>query len=202
MSAEPTTPLRQRPAGTVGRTRDLGRDTKILEAALDLISEQGPGAISMEAIAARAGVGKSTVYRRWGRLSDLLADAVDTITFASAPPTTGEVRNDLVEGIIAASGCMDPRRQRIISALLSTGPDQTELVDALRVRFIDATAAAMRVAVHEPIESDWPRASVDLAVVVGLLTSLPQITGHPIDRTDFERIVDEALLPLLAHRSR
>lgn len=203
MTAESTTtPQRQRPAGTVGRTRDLGRDTKILEAALDLISEQGTKAISMEAVAARAGVGKSTVYRRWGSLPDLLADAVDTITFASAAPATGDVREDLVEGIIAASGCMDPRRQRIISALLSTGLDQTELVDALRIRFIDATAAAMRVAVHEPTDPEWPKASIELAVVVGLLTGLPHITGHPIDRADFERIVDEALLPLLSHRFR
>lgn len=201
MTAEPATPLRQRPAGTVGRTRDLGRDTKILDATLDLISEQGPRAISMEAIAARAGVGKSTVYRRWGSLPDLLADAVDTITFSSAPVATGSTRGDLIEGIIAASGCMDPRRQRVISALLGSGLDQTELVDALRTRFIDATAAAMRSAVREPADSDWPKGSIDLAVVVGLLTSLPQITGHPIDRADFERIVDEAVLPLLAHRA-
>ncbi|MGW6128717.1 TetR/AcrR family transcriptional regulator [Cellulomonas sp. NPDC055163] len=200
-AAEPIAPQRQRPAGTVGRTRDLGRDTQILEAALDLISEQGPTAISMEAVAARAGVGKSTVYRRWGTLTDLLADAVDTITFASAAPVTGNLRDDLVEGIIAASGCMDPRRQRIISALLSTGLDQTELVDALRIRFIDATAAAMRVAAHDPADPEWPKGSIDLAVVVGLLTGLPHITGHPIDRADFERIVDEALLPLLSRRS-
>ncbi|TVU64861.1 TetR/AcrR family transcriptional regulator [Paenarthrobacter nitroguajacolicus] len=201
MTVDPIAPLRQRPAGNVGRTRDLGRDTKILDAALDLVSEQGRGAVSMEAIAARAGVSKSTVYRRWGNLADLLADAVDTITFASAPAATGNVRDDLVEGIIAASGCMDPRRQRIISALLSTGIDQAELVEALRIRFIDATAAAMKVAVQEQTDTEWPKASIELAVVIGLLTGLPHITGHPIDRADFERIVDDALLPLLAHRS-
>lgn len=200
--SDPTAPLRQRPAGSGGRTRDLGRDTKILEAALDLVSEHGSRAISMEAIAARAGVAKSTVYRRWGNLADLLADAVDTITFTNAPAATGNVRDDLVEGIIVASGCMDPRRQGIIGALLGSGTDQTELVEALRVRFIDATAAAMRAVVRAPEDSAWPKESIDLAVVVGLLTSLPQITGHPIDRTDFERIVDEAVLPLLAHRSR
>jgi len=50
------------------------------------------------------------------------------------------------------------------------------------------------------MDSEWPKASIDLAVVVGLLTSLPQISGHSIDRADFERIIDEALLPLLSHR--
>ncbi|MET1153495.1 TetR family transcriptional regulator [Arthrobacter sp.] len=230
MKPEPSTPLRQRPAGTVGRVRDLGRDTRILEAALDLISEQGPSAISMEAVAARAGVGKSTVYRRWGSLPDLLADAVDTITFPATPPVSRRgLREDLIEGIIAASGCMDTRRQRIISALLNTSKDQTELVEALRVRFINAIAAAIAAAVETPRENQgdpseqtghigqdghagdalhagkvtnppWPYASIDLAVVIGLLTSLPHITARPLERADFERIVDEVLLPLWASR--
>jgi AcrR family transcriptional regulator len=230
MTPEPFTPLRQRPAGSVGRARDLGRDTKILEAVLDLISEQGPSAISMESVAARAGVGKSTVYRRWASLPDLLADAVDTITFPDTPSAPkGNLRDDLVENIIAASGCMDPRRQRILGALLNTGDDQTELVEALRVRFINSIAAAMAAAVEAsrtdqddgpeqtgPIDTgaqdgdalhvsdaagpSWAEASIDLAVVIGLLTSLPHITARPLERADFERIVDEVLLPLWASR--
>lgn len=230
MSPEPFTPLRQRPAGSVGRARDLGRDQQILEAVLDLISEQGPSAISMESVAARARVGKSTVYRRWASLPDLLADAVDTITFPDASPApNGNLRDDLIEGIIAASGCMEPRRQRILGALLNTGYDQTELVEALRVRFINSIATAMAAAVEasrddqndrpektEPIDQgthagdalhvsdaidpSWPDASIDLAVVIGLLTSLPHITARPLERADFERIVDEVLLPLWASR--
>jgi len=80
--------------------------------------------------------------------------------------------------------------------------DQTELVRALRNRFINATAAAMRVAVPEQADPEWPIGSIELAAVIGLLTGLPHITGHPIDHADFERIVDEALLPLLARHSR
>jgi AcrR family transcriptional regulator len=213
-----------------GRSRDLGRDTQILEAVLNLISEQGPSAISMEAVAARARVGKSTVYRRWKGLPDLLADAVDTITFPATPPASkGELREDLIGGIIAASGCMDTRRQRIISALLNTGDDQSELVEALRARFINAIAAAIAAAIQSPRDEhsdpseqteqnghdahpgdplhagkmtspQWPHASIDLAVVIGLLTSLPHITARPLERADFERIVDEVLLPLWASR--
>lgn len=223
MSTESSAPLRQRPAGSVGRARDTGRDSRILSAVLDLVSEQGTGAISMEAVAARAGVAKSTVYRRWRSLPDLLADAVDTITFPgthSAP--TGNLRDDLVEGIIAASGCMDSRRQRTISALLNTGRDQAELVEALRVRFVNAIAAAMAAAVRtsgdEQLGSDadageadqsgaeaaaqWPAGSMDLAVVIGLLTSLPHITGRALDHAEFERIVDEVLIPLWDSRRR
>jgi AcrR family transcriptional regulator len=206
MSTESPTSFRQRPAGTVGRARDVGRDARILEAVLDLVSEQGTGAISMEAVAARAGVAKSTVYRRWGSLPDLLADAVDTITFPGGRRAlTGNVRDDLVDGIVTASGCMDARRQRILSALLNTGKDQAELVEALRSRFVGAIAAAMAAAVQtagtehdtgEVSQVQWPDGSMDLAVVIGLLTSLPHITGRALDHADFERIVDQVLLPL------
>ncbi len=82
--------LRQKPAGTVGRARDAGRDKLIQEAALALLSELGPEAVSMAAVAARAGVGKATVYRRWSTLADLIADATDTWSFQ--PCRTGTTR--------------------------------------------------------------------------------------------------------------
>lgn len=112
-----------------------------------------------------------------------------------------------------------------LPSLLNTGDDQSELFEALRVRFINAIAAAMAAAVQTPrddqgdpseqterighagdplagkvTDPQWPHASIDLAVVVGLLTSLPHITDRPLERADFERIVDEVLLPLWASR--
>ena len=44
-------------------------------------------------------------------------------------------------------------------------------------------------------------AEIDLAVVVGLLMSLPHVTQRPLERADFERIVDEVLLPLWSTRA-
>jgi hypothetical protein len=120
---------------------------------------------------------------------------------------------------------MDSRRQRIISALLNTGDDQSELGEALRVRFINAIAAAVQTprdeqsdpserteqSAHDAHPGDpldagtvtnpqWHHASIDLAAIIGLLTSLPRITARPLERADFERIVDEVLLPLWASR--
>ncbi|WP_344203158.1 TetR/AcrR family transcriptional regulator [Aeromicrobium alkaliterrae] len=218
MNAETPAHVRQRPAGSVGRSRDAGRDQLILDAVLDLLSEQGPGGLTMEAVAARAGVGKSTVYRRWSHMNDLLADVVDTITFPTGPRTpTGSLRDDLVEGLIGASGCMDARRQQVISALLNSGRHDAELVDALRGRFIEAIARAIAMAVTAADlvdagdvvasrttaggELPWPFTEMDLATVIGLLTSLPHVTGRPLSRGDFDRIVDDVLLPLLGSRA-
>ncbi|MEV8373239.1 hypothetical protein AB0P21_10915 [Kribbella sp. NPDC056861] len=65
----------------------------------------------------------------------------------------------------------------------------------------DADAGEANQASAE-LATQWPNGSMDLAVVIGLLTSLPHITGRPLDHADFERIVDEALIPLWDSRRR
>ncbi|MCD2174984.1 TetR/AcrR family transcriptional regulator [Rhizobium sp. C4] len=202
--------LRQKPAGTVGRSRDAGRDKLIQEAALALLSELGPEAVSMEAVAARAGVGKATIYRRWSTLADLIADATDTLVFpaVSNRDHPGLLRDDLIDSLVDATGCLDPHRQRLIATVLEASLRGTNSVAGLRTRFIQCVRTAMEGAIERAVsrgelEVDNPNAgglggeSVLLAVAVGLMVNFPHITGRPLGLSEFERIVDEALLPLL-----
>ena len=63
-----------------GRPRSARADEAIIEAVLDLLAEGTPfDALSIEAVAARAGVGKATIYRRWSNKEALLFDAVRTV---------------------------------------------------------------------------------------------------------------------------
>lgn len=68
----------------------------ILSAALDVLGEVGYGGLTIEAVAARAGVGKSTVYRHWDGKLDLVEDAIRNLKPALAWPTTGTVRERIV----------------------------------------------------------------------------------------------------------
>lgn len=88
---------RNDPAGkpAPGRPRDTGATGRILRAALDLGDELGFAALTVEGIAARAGVGKTTIYRRWPNVWALLADAVmaeasDVAPIADDRPTARE----------------------------------------------------------------------------------------------------------------
>jgi AcrR family transcriptional regulator len=63
-----------------GRPRDAGAREAILDATLELIAERGFHATTMDAIAARAGVGKNTIYRRWSAKDDLIIDAFSHFT--------------------------------------------------------------------------------------------------------------------------
>jgi AcrR family transcriptional regulator len=79
-----------------GRPRSAEADRRILDAALLLLGEQGFAEMSVEAVAARAGVGKATIYRRWPSKEALVAAAIATLRPELAPVDTGNVRDDLV----------------------------------------------------------------------------------------------------------
>jgi AcrR family transcriptional regulator len=99
---EPTGALR--PAGQPGaaaprrrgRPRDPEADVRILDAAAQLILERGYDSMTVDEVAARAHVGKATVYRRWARKEDLAVAAMSQLYDAEmALPDTGSIRDDL-----------------------------------------------------------------------------------------------------------
>ena len=69
----PLAPVSSRPPG---RPRDPEVDRSILKATIELLADDGFGGLSIEAVAARAGVGKTTVYRRWPSKTPLVVDAL------------------------------------------------------------------------------------------------------------------------------
>ncbi len=79
-----------RTAGRAGRPRDDVAEQAILEAVVALLGEQGYAGTTIAAVAARAGVGKPTVYRRWSSKSELVVDAVVRL----APPITARRSGD------------------------------------------------------------------------------------------------------------
>ncbi|HEX3622189.1 MAG TPA: TetR/AcrR family transcriptional regulator [Acidimicrobiales bacterium] len=68
----------------------------ILSAALDVLGDVGYGGLTVEAVAAHAGVGKSTVYRHWCGKLELVEDAIRNLKAAVAWPTAGTVRERVV----------------------------------------------------------------------------------------------------------
>ena len=74
-----------------GRPRDPRADQAILQAALELFTEHGHAGTSIEQIARRAGVGKLTVYRRWGSKDELIAAAVESARGEIPSPATDEL---------------------------------------------------------------------------------------------------------------
>jgi AcrR family transcriptional regulator len=140
-TAERPADVDQRPVPDVprrGRPRDARCDGAILQATLDLLAEGGAGGLSIDGVAARAGVGKATIYRRWTSKEALLLDALGTDTAELANPDTGSLRGDLdlyfeamIERLrdsegsdvlphLIAAACYDPEVRTSLDAYLNT----------------------------------------------------------------------------------
>src|SRR5215212_2222443 len=83
----------------VGRPRSAQAHQAILEATLELVAKEGIQGASMEAIAARAGVGKTTIYRRWASKEALILAALREFFTEPHLIDTGNLRADLVTGL-------------------------------------------------------------------------------------------------------
>ncbi|TMC68275.1 MAG: TetR/AcrR family transcriptional regulator [Chloroflexi bacterium] len=93
MSSRSASNSKRRPGGRSARIRQA-----VLDAAFAELGEKGYGGLSIEAVALRSGVAKTTVYRRWPTRDELVADALDSRSDRNEPvPDTGSLRGDLKE---------------------------------------------------------------------------------------------------------
>ncbi|GAB92412.1 TetR/AcrR family transcriptional regulator [Gordonia rhizosphera] len=127
----------QQPTRGRGRPRDPVLDERILRATRALVAEVGYHRVSMESIAARAGVGKATLYRRWPTKADVITDAFRSELAAPPTPDTGSVPHDALDHLRELVHTLtllgDP--SVVAGALAERGEaGQTELRELLAVR--------------------------------------------------------------------
>jgi AcrR family transcriptional regulator len=79
-----------------GRPRDARADQAILDAAGAVLAEHGPGGFTVDAVAARAGCGKATIYRRWPSRAHLMLETTQQAGVHLDDPDTGSVGEDLI----------------------------------------------------------------------------------------------------------
>ena len=120
-----------------GRPRSEQARLAILRSTLKLLGKNGFSELTIESVAAHAGVGKATVYRWWSNKAALIADA-----FASSAtrklhfPDTGSVRTDMSQQMRQLIKVFCSRRGRIVSAILGGGQSDRDLITAFRERFL------------------------------------------------------------------
>jgi TetR/AcrR family transcriptional regulator, regulator of autoinduction and epiphytic fitness len=107
--------------------------TVILSAALDLLGEAGYGGLTIEAVAARAGVGKSTVYRHWSGKLELVEDAIRTLKAGITVPPAGSVRERLTDVLRQIAENMAASTwSACLPAIIDAAERDPEVLDILR----------------------------------------------------------------------
>lgn len=120
-----------------GRPRSEQAHSAILRSTLKLLGQNGFSELTIESVAAHAGVGKATVYRWWPNKAALIADAFAGSTTRKLHfPDTGSVRSDMSQQMRQLIKIFCSRRGRIVSAILGGGQSDRDLIAAFRERFL------------------------------------------------------------------
>jgi AcrR family transcriptional regulator len=189
-----------------GRPRSERADKAIIEATLDLLAEEGGVAgVSIEAVAARAGVGKTTIYRRWPNKEALIIDALAALKAPFPEPRGASVRDDLVALARAfVADKTDKKRVDCYWSVLNSSERYPELMARFTREIIEPRRECMRQVLRRGVATGELRPDLDVELALWLFTGSmahrARSSGTDPVPDDFaERVVD-ALLAGLAPR--
>ena len=195
----PETPVR---TGRGGRPRDPSRDDVIRAAILRLLGEVGYGALTMDAVASEAGVGKATIYRRWRTKQELVIDTVSELNRSwTVDADTGSLEGDLRQLVHRMVEMMDSPVGMATRSLLAAMQHEPALIEAFR----EGPMAVWRRAYADM----WARAQARGEVGPGMPQSIPAevstallvqrwlVTREPVDTAYADAVLETVVLPLV-----
>jgi AcrR family transcriptional regulator len=184
-----------------GRSRDPEVDEAIMTAAMDLLAEIGYARLTMDQVAARARVGKASLYLRWPNKVALVAESLQRRSAVGPDvPDTGSLREDM-RTFLRALLRSKTVAQRAVAAVTGEIASNPELAKAWRQGVAGTLFASTRTIVERAIaRGELPAASdVDLLTMlpVTLLQNWRQAYEYSPDDAVIERIVTQFFTPAL-----
>jgi AcrR family transcriptional regulator len=190
-----------------GRPRDRAAHAAILQAAIDATREVGYDALAIDAVAARAGVGKATIYRYWTSKEALLAEAVEAIVRSAPVADTGSVEQDLM--ILMRSTMrmyQDPATPPLLSGFIAAMARSPVIAARIRNGFVGVRRAAMREALERGMKRGEidANANVDLALdlLAGSMLWRSLMNGEAINESYTREVVRRVLSAFAAAPQR
>ena len=134
---------------TPGRPRSVKSHQAILKATLELLGDVGFDRMSIEAVANRAGVGKTTIYRRYSSKAELVADAIESIRQDVVIPNTGNLRQDLDELIESAARItLTPLGKQTVATIISSATSNSQFAQIYQTKYLQPRKKAFAVVIE------------------------------------------------------
>jgi AcrR family transcriptional regulator len=188
---ETTERLTPRPPG---RPRSERAEKAIIEATLDLlIEEAGVAGVTIEAVAARAGVGKTTIYRRWANKEALIVDALATLK-APVPPLAGVTARDDLIALTQAIRPPGDRRFDCVWNILGGAAKHPELVRKFQQDVLEPRREVFRGVLRRGVASGEFRGDLDIEVAEAIILGAMTLRARSLDR---DRAMPEDFAPRL-----
>lgn len=154
----------------VGRPRDSRVDQEILAAALSVLADEGFDRFTVEEVAARSGVAKTSIYRRYPTRDDLLLGSLESLNDdLSARSSVGSARDRLIavlDGIRRAPGTT---RGRVLMRAAAEGVSDPSVAALVHERVLEPRREVLRQVIRDGIRAGELRADIDLDAVIPLL---------------------------------
>ena len=171
--------VRRRPGG-----RSAEKRAAVLSAAVELLAHSGPEATTVAAVATRAGVHETSIYRRWGTRERLLLEAMAGLSSNLLPvPNTGSLRDDLIVFGQSLVAYVESDLGKALTRILATNDDDAA-TSRVRSEFWDARWAECKAMVDCAIERGEVPATVDgrflIEVFVAPIHARALLTREPV----------------------
>jgi len=181
-----------------GRPRDEAAHAAILTAAVDELINRGFAALSIEGVAARAGVAKTTIYRRWPSAADLALDAMRTFEADLTETPEGSVRDQLVwliDGMRRKWN--DPTYRAIMRRVTGDGIAHPEAYRQARGKLISPHLEALHAVLRRGVEEGLVRPDLDIGWIRQMMTA-PIMTAtltfkERVSKAQIEATIDVVL---------
>lgn len=156
-----------------GRPRSAQSHQAILQAALELLAEVGFERMSIEAIATRAGVGKTTIYRRYDSKEELVADAIESLREEIVLPDTGTLWGDM-DALIqnAAQITLSPLGRQTVAMIISSASSNPQFAQIYWTKYLQPRRQAFAVVIERAKTRNEIQANIDPALVFDTMSGI------------------------------
>jgi AcrR family transcriptional regulator len=191
-----------------GRRRSERSHEAIIAATQELLVERGYRELTIEGVAARAGVGKQTIYRWWPSRAALVLEAYLAGSEAITPPAdSGSTRQDIRALLVwLANVLAQPIGGRVVAGLIADLQHDPVLAEGFQRDVVPARRRAMLAALERARKRGDIRPDADLALAVDALHGAVfyrlLLSGAPLDEEFAARLADQVLAGLAPRSGR
>ncbi len=187
----------------MARPRSAEARRKSLEAAVLILAEDGVAGFTVEAVARRSGVAKTTIYRNWSSAHELLFDALELMIVPEPEPDTGSLRGDLLglaDHLVSISEAERRARRQVFSGLFAASIGDCRLTEVFErmvsSRCVPVESIVSRAKARGELSGDLDTRLVTELLIGPVLFRL-MFRDETFTRPELENLVDYALEGLL-----
>ncbi|MET9436013.1 TetR/AcrR family transcriptional regulator [Streptomyces sp. NPDC006551] len=191
---------RPRTTGRPGRPRSAEADTAILEATRAALVELGWSKLTMGDVATRAGVAKTTLYRRWANKNELVVDAVAVLFDELELPDLGSLRGDIENVVLQFAALLErPETKTALMAVVAESTRDEPLRERIRTSIVDrqkrlVLEGRQRAQERGELPADRNPVTVDATddlifdVIAGAVVHRALVSAEPVDEAWVRRL--------------